>query len=216
MTGYRDSSGKRLDDYPRPSVAVDTAVLTVVDGALAVLLVRAGRSDDEWRLPGSFLHEGETLRGAVLRSLRVKAGVEGLRPRQLHVFDRPGRDDRGWVLSVAHVDVVRPDRVPTSKGHQLARVDDLPDLKYDHGEIVAFAVDALRTDYRGTPDPAGLLEAPFTMRQLRLTHEAVSGERLVPDTFRRAMAQRLRATGETLVEGRGRPAELFDFRSTHI
>lgn len=211
MTGYRDSSGKRLDDYPRPSVAVDTAVVTIAEGALAVLLVRAGGGTSEWRLPGTFLHEGETLRSAVLRSLRTKAGIDGLRPRQLHVFDEPSRDDRGWVLSVAHVDVVRKDRLPASEGHLLARVDDLPDLKYDHREIVAFAVDALRADYRSEPDPAGLLEAPFTMRQLRLVHEAVSGSRLLPDTFRRAMMPRLRATGEMKVDGRGRPAELFSW-----
>lgn len=210
MAEYRDSSGKRLDDYPQPSVAVDTAVLTVADGALAVLLVRAGDSDDEWRLPGSFLHAGETLRGAVLRSLRAKAGIDGLRPRQLHVFDEPGRDDRGWVLSVAHVDVVRVHRLPASEVHLLAPVDDLPDLKYDHRDIVAFAVDALRAEYLSSPDPAGLLEAPFTMRQLRLAHEAVSGEALMPDTFRRAMLPQLRATGEMLIEGRGRPAELFE------
>ena len=197
MADYRDSSGRRLFDYPQPSVAVDTAVLTVADGALAVLLVRAGDSDGEWRLPGSFLHEGETLRGAVLRSLRTKAGIDGLRPRQLHVFDEPGRDDRGWVLSVAHVDVVRVDRLPASEEHRLAPVDNLPDLKYDHREIVGFAVDAL-------------LEAPFTMRQLRLVHEAVSGQALMPDTFRRAMLPQLRATGEMLIEGRGRPAELFE------
>ena len=209
MTDYRDSSGRRLDDYPRPSVAVDTAVLTVVDDALAVLLVRTGEGDAEWRLPGSFIHEGETLRAAVLRSLRMKAGIDGLRPRQLHVFDAPGRDDRGWVLSVAHVDVVGVDRLPASEGHLLARVDDLPDLKYDHEEIVAFAVEALRVDYRSAPDPAGLLGDSFTMRQLRLLHEAVLNVRLLPDTFRRTMAPQLRATGETWVEGRGRPAEVF-------
>lgn len=210
MEAFRDRSGRRLTDYPRPSVAVDTAVLTVVDEQLAVLLVRARDAGAAWRLPGTFLHEGETLRNAVLRSLRAKAGVDGLRPRQLHVFDAPGRDDRGWVLSVAHVDVVGAGRLPASDDLWLAPVDDLPELEYDHHEIVEFAVEALRADYREAPDPARLLEAPFTMRQLRLVHEAVLGERLVPDTFRRAMSPLLRPTGRMLVEGRGRPAELFE------
>ena len=62
-------------------------------------------------LPGTFLRVGETLADAVDRSLRKKANVRGLRPRQLHVFDDPHRDYRGWVLSVAHVDVVRPDQL---------------------------------------------------------------------------------------------------------
>ena len=104
MTEYRNSHNHPLADYPHPSVAVDTAVLTVPNGgALSVLIVRTG---DGWRLPGTFLHEGERLANAVLRSLQVKAGVTGLSPRQLHVFDDPHRDDRGWVLSVAHLDAV--------------------------------------------------------------------------------------------------------------
>ena len=78
MTEYRDSHDHKLADYPHPSVAVDTAVLTVPDGgALSVLIVRTG---DDWRLPGTFLHEGERLADAVLRSLRVKAGATGLSP----------------------------------------------------------------------------------------------------------------------------------------
>jgi len=68
---------------------------------------------------------------------------------------------------------------------------------------------AVRVDYRTAPDPAGLLGDSFTMRQLRLLHEAVLNERLLPDTFRRTMTPQLRATGETRVEGRGRPAEVF-------
>src|SRR4051812_28123321 len=109
---YRDSHGKALEDYPRPSVAVDTAVLTVgPSGTLDVLLVQRDDKDGygAWALPGTFLHEGESLEEAVLRSMDQKAGIRGTAPRQLHVFDAPDRDERGWVLSVAHV-VVLPFR----------------------------------------------------------------------------------------------------------
>jgi ADP-ribose pyrophosphatase YjhB (NUDIX family) len=82
---HRDATGRSLADYPRPSVAVDTAVLTVPDGAdaLHVLLVRRAGSHEhgEWALPGTFLHPGETLADAVLRSLPDKAGVKGLAVR---------------------------------------------------------------------------------------------------------------------------------------
>ena len=54
-----------------------------------------------------FCTRARVLADAVDRSLRDKANVRGLHPRQLHVFDALDRDDRGWVLSVAHVDVVR-------------------------------------------------------------------------------------------------------------
>ena len=108
---YRDSSGWTLADYPRPSVAVDTAVLTL-DPKLGLVVLEVRRvTGPGWALPGTFLREGETLADAVDRSLRDKANVRGLHPRQLHVFDDPHRDDRGWVLSVAHVEVVQAERL---------------------------------------------------------------------------------------------------------
>ena len=205
---YRDRRGKTLADYPRPSVAVDTAVLTVEDGRLSVLLTRTN-DDSQWRLPGTFVHEGETLADAVLRSLREKAGLEGLSPRQLHVFDAPDRDDRGWVISVAHLDVVSADRVPLTDRTKLVSADDPGPLVYDHALIVAAAVRALRSDYERMPDPAGLVPQPFIMRELRAVHEAVAGTALPPDTFRRSMLPGLVATAELARGGRGKPAELF-------
>ena len=86
---YRDSSGRTLADYPRPSVAVDTALLTLDPGLELVVLQVRRANGAGWALPGTFLHEGERLADAVDRSLRVKAGVRGLHPRQLHVFDDP-------------------------------------------------------------------------------------------------------------------------------
>ena len=218
---WRDTSGRRLSDYPRPSVAVDTALLTVPladrrltwtprPPELCVLLVSGGAREDA-RLPGTFLHEGERLADAVVRSLAEKAGVRGLAPRQLRVFDDPARDERGWVLSVAHVaavpwaalEGVLDGRV------ELRPVAEARGFPFDHDEIVAAAADALRADYREAPDPAGLLPEPFTLRQLQHVHQAVLGEELPKDSFRRRMEPLLEPVGEWTSGTVGKPARLF-------
>ncbi len=209
---YRDASGKRLVDYPRPSVAVDTAVLTVPPGGpLSVVQVRDAEAGD-WRLPGTFVHEGERLAAAVLRSLTEKAGVAGLAPTQLHVFDEPSRDSRGWVLSVAHLDVVPFAALAPGlerAGAHLVPVDAATGMVHGHDDILAFAVARLRATYAGAPDPHGLLAEPFTMSELRAVHEAVLGERLLPDSFRRAMVPMLVDTGERVASGPGKPAARY-------
>lgn len=208
---HKDASRKSLEDYPRPSVAVDTAVLTVdPDLGLAVLQVRRLRGPD-WALPGTFLHKGEVLADAVRRSLADKANVHGLDPRQLRVFDAPDRDNRGWVLSVAHLAVVPPERVATRSTDttRLVSVEDPGELVYDHDEIIKLAVADVRAHYEASPDPDRLLGETFTLRDLRLVHEAVAGRDLQRDNFRRAMESQLQPTGDFTAGGRGRPAELF-------
>lgn len=201
-------------------MAVDTAVLTVWGGALQVLLIRrgAGHKSGEWSLPGTFVHAGETLAEAVLRSLDSKAGVRGRSPLQLLVFDDPERDERGWVMSVAHLDVVPYAELKgalSGSGVRLAPVAEVmgddgdPALPYDHAAILRAAVDEVRAEYRDRPDPRGLLGEDFTLRELRELHEVVLGESLQRDTFRRTMAPGLRGTGRMSDGGKGRPAALF-------
>lgn len=216
---HRDSAGKTLADYPRPSVAVDTAVLTYdpTDPEQGLLVLEVLReSGPGWALPGTFLWEGETLARAVRRSLRVKARLRGVDPRQLHVFDRPGRDDRGWVLSVGHVAVVPiegiADRHPDNT--RLVPAASPGRLAFDHNDIINRALDDLRFRYENRPDPDRLLGEVFTLRQLRQVHDAVRGEAIGPDkldTFRRAMQEKLTRVQRKPVspDGRGRPAQLF-------
>ncbi|TFV61517.1 NUDIX hydrolase [Mycobacterium sp. PS03-16] len=208
---FRDGSGRTLADYPRPSVAVDTAVLTL-DADLGLMVLQVRRNEGPgWALPGTFLHEGERLADAVDRSLRVKANVRGLRPRQLQVFDDPARDDRGWVLSVAHVQVVQSEQLASrfAETTRLMPVGRPGRLPYDHADIIVRAVEHLRARYADAPDPDRLLGEEFTLRELRRAHEAVAGEAPQRDTFRRAMGPKLVPTGVTTSGGRGRPAELF-------
>jgi ADP-ribose pyrophosphatase YjhB (NUDIX family) len=208
---FRDSTGRSLTDYPRPSVAVDTVLLSPDPKQGLVVLLVSRNDATGWALPGTFLRKGERLAGAVKRSLREKAGVRGLHPRQLHVFDDPNRDDRGWVLSVAHVDVVPAEQLASrfAANTRLVPVDRPVRLPYGHGGIIARAVNDIRSRYEREPDPDRLLGDEFTLHELRLTHEAVACHPLQRDKFRRTMEPQLVATGIMSEGTRGRPAELF-------
>ena len=222
---YRDATGRTLADYDRPSLAVDTAVLTLAPRTrttpgdtphqLSVLLVRPEGVGVEWALPGTFLHQGERLADAVARSLINKAHITGgRRPVQLAVFDDPDRDPRGWVLSVAHLAVIPyaaledvlladPDRVRLTPA---SRPGPLP---YDHPAIVAEGKKELRRRYADRPDPDRLLGPRFTIRELLDVHEAIAGVTLQKDTFRRAMEPHLRGTGAWSSGTVGRPSQQF-------
>jgi 8-oxo-dGTP diphosphatase len=82
-------------------------------------------------------------------------------------------------------------------------------LPHDHADIIARAVSDMRPRYAAGPDPDGLLGRDFTLRELRHAHEAVAGEPLQRDRFRRVMEPRLEPTGEVVTGSRGRPAETF-------
>lgn len=220
-----------LNRFPRPSVAVDVAVLTVVDGELQVVVWRRSGATHhgEWALPGSFVRERERLGDAVQRTLGDKCGIRGLAPTQLQVMDDPERDDRGWVLSVAYLDVadaatlgiqagagdvvLAPVRHDTRRGRSvLVLPDGQRRLPFDHEAIVAQAITTLRDRYAERPDPAGLLGVSFTMRELRRLHEVIAGAPLQKDTFRRSMLGHLEQLDSVTQGTIGRPAHRFRHR----
>ncbi|MFD6896034.1 NUDIX domain-containing protein [Rhodococcus sp. NPDC060086] len=204
MSKNPGSPSKPLTDYPRPSVAVDVAVLTVVDETVKVLVVDHPRGR---ALPGTFLHPGERLADAARRALHDKAGLDDVEFHQMAMLDDPERDDRGWVLSMTHSAAVRVERFPA--GAQLLPVTDARQLAFDHEEIVALAVADLRRRYATAVDPSGLIGDEFTILELRRLYEVIYGRRFPKDTFRRHLSHGLEATGEFSREGAGRPAELY-------
>ncbi|MFC7401376.1 NUDIX domain-containing protein [Citricoccus sp. GCM10030269] len=204
--------------YPRPSIAADVVLLTVADGELNVVLRKRDRGSHagEWMLPGTMLRERERLSDAVLRCLETRMHIQGRSPRQLHVFDDPDRDERGWVLTVTHLDVLPLSALALGLEHghgQLRPVSEVRGLPFSHDEIIAWAVRMVRWEYQQAPDPWNLLDSEFTMTQLRQLHDAVVGAAHQKDTFRRAMEPQLDALQTRAVppggNGLGRPARIY-------
>lgn len=211
-------SDKKVHGFPRPTLAVDTALLTVDLERQQLLVVEMQRADTgRWALPGTFVRERETLAAAVQRCLQAKLNVHGVRPRQLHVFDDPDRDHRDWIVSVAHVAVVRPDQIESlgrgrASSTRLAPVDRPGELAWDHPKMVRLAKEFVRSRYEAEADPERLLGPRFTLSELKQVHEAVLGHDIDRFVFRRAMKDLVVGT-EVMKDTGGRPAELFRRRN---
>lgn len=207
-----EDSGKALTDYPRPSVAVDVAVLTVHEDTLKVVVVPSPRGR---ALPGTFLHPGERLADAADRALRTKAGLGGLNFHQIGMFDSPDRDERGWVLSMAHCAAVSPNTLDSDIDLvEILAEKPATSLAFDHDSMVTLSVHDLRDQYAARVDPAHILGERFTLLELRRLYEVVFDKEFPKDTFRRHVFGALTGTGETSLAGGGRPAELYSRAGT--
>jgi|SRR5262245_5519980 len=138
---------KNCYDYPRPALTADSIVVTR-ETQPRVLLVRRKHPpfEGEWALPGGFVDREEPLEAAARRELREETGIEVGELIQLHTFGDPGRDPRGWTVSVAFLAFVDPAQVHPIAGDDAAEVawhllHQHPPLAFDYGKVLAFARD---------------------------------------------------------------------------
>ncbi len=133
----------------RPSVTVDVVVVARVHGQLSVLLVKRKNPPFAgcWAIPGGFVEPDEPLETAARRELQEETGAIPVRVEQLHTFGDPGRDPRGWTISVAYLAMLSDDEVQAWRPRAGSDADEagwfdldgLPPLAFDHGEILDHA-----------------------------------------------------------------------------
>ena len=133
-------------DWPRPAVTTDIVVLADREAGLSILLIRRKGEPfaGQWALPGGFLDQGETLPACAARELKEETGLVAPDLTLVGAYGDPGRDPRGWTVSVAWLARVSADLSPVA-GDDAAEVgwfaiDALPELAFDHGRIVAEAL----------------------------------------------------------------------------
>lgn len=215
------NTSRNTSSPPEPLICtVDLVLLTLQEGRLQVLLLKRDRDPfaGALALPGGYVRTGEdqSCEDAAVRVLQDKAGLQGLYLEQLATFSGPGRDPRGWSVSVAYLAVVDAGTLdaqdaPVRAAHWRP-VDRLPALPFDHGHIVSTAVERLRGKSLYSSLPAHLCPEPFTLPELQTVYEAVLGETVNHVSFRRKMSELdcLDAVpGGKRADGAHRPAQLY-------
>ncbi|MEU1897123.1 NUDIX domain-containing protein [Nocardiopsis dassonvillei] len=219
------SAGPPTPRFP-VSVTVDLVIFTVRDDALHVLLVERGKEPFLGRgaLPGGYVRPEEGLDEAALRELGEETGLDGrkLHLTQLRAYGDPGRDPRGRVVTVAYL-ALGPDLPTPIAGTDAADAVWTPvekalgpgfGLSFDHGRILADAVEEARSRLEYTTVAAGFCREPFTISDLRRVYEVIWGISLDPSNFRRKVTRTagfVEPTGERRTAEAGRPAALYRF-----
>jgi len=127
--------------YPRPSLTADCIVFTK-EGKPKVLLIERGDEPFKgcWAFPGGFMNMDETTEQCAIRELEEETGLKMEKVQQIGVYSRVDRDPRGRTVTVAYLAVI--DAPLEVKGQDDAAkaqwfpVDELPELAFDHDEIM--------------------------------------------------------------------------------
>ena len=104
--------------YLHPYVTTDMVVFSELNDQICVLLIkRKGHPFiGQWALPGGHLDPGETVEECAVRELREETGVENVDITLVGIFSKPGRDPRGWYVSIAYAAGVEMDQVCIEAG----------------------------------------------------------------------------------------------------
>lgn len=207
-------------NFQRPLAMVDTALFTILDERLCLLLTRRKEPPFEGilALPGGFVHveEDADVEMAAKRVIRSKIGIDAPYLEQLFTFSGAARDPRGWSLSVAYYALIPASMLPDQSGDAKAfPVEELPPLPFDHSQIVAKAVERLRGKATYSSLPAFLLPAEFTMNELHRIYEQTIGAKLDKASFRHKILEQgiIEPVPERFRVGAHRPAQLYRLAS---
>src|SRR5690242_8999715 len=206
------------------SHAVLAAVLQVREGQLQALLWQRAREPFAgcWALPGGTLAADETLEESMRRHLAEKVDVRDVSHlEQLETRSDPDRNPARRELATAFLGLVPSGldpKVPEdTRWHPL---DELPDLAYDHEEILGSARERLRGKLSYTNLGFALAPPTFTLAELRDIYAAALGHPVSATNLQRVLLRRrlLEDTGQRwrYGSGGGRPATIYRFRSPEL
>lgn len=172
-------------------LAVDCVVFGFAEDKLKLLLYKRDFEPEKgrWSLMGGFLCNNETLDDAAYRVLARITGLRNIFMEQLSAFSGLERDPAARVISVAYYSLINindyDEKLLEQYGAKWFVIDGLPDLIFDHDEIVEKSLKRLSRKAKTQPIGFELLPENFTITQLRNLYEAIYQRGFEPANFRR-------------------------------
>lgn len=201
-------------------LTVDAVVFGYRDGRLFLALINRKYApfQGQWALPGGFVLPNESLEMAVQRELQEETGIQTQFLEQLFTFGNPARDPRQRVVSVAYMGLVRPTDftiMASTDAQDVAwfALDALPNLAFDHADILRVALNRLRAKLTYEPIGLNLLDEKFPFGEVERLYAAILDKPFDRRNFRKKFLSFniLTELSEKLFAEKGRPGTLYTF-----
>lgn len=203
-------------------ITIDCVIFGFNKGNLEVLLAHhaEGESAGKWGLLGGWLKKEESSDDAAQRILYELTNLDNIYLEQLKSFTNPNRVTGRRVVTIGYYTLVNREDYNVKAGLTLMeatwyKINSIPDLIFDHNEILEFSLMQLRSKVRQAPIGFNLLPEKFTLLQLMHLYEEILGIELDKSNFRRKILHMklLVALDEKEQDVSHRAAKLYKFDS---
>jgi 8-oxo-dGTP diphosphatase len=199
-------------------LSIDCVIFGYKDKELKVLISKFKFGNQIWTLPGGYILKTESVDMAASRILKERTNLENIYLEQFRVFGSENRiinsayreimkselsknfdtEDIKWKTSrfvcVGYYALVDINKVNPQNGEfdeylEWRSIKDVPEMIYDHNEILTYALEALRQSFDQKLIGFNLLPETFTMKEVQELYEAVYDRQFAMNNFQKKILE---------------------------
>lgn len=167
--------------YKNQGIHVVSAIFTVDKGITKVLLIKRKNEPfkDKWALVSGALYNDEELLTGMNREIKEKTGLSDLYLEEFKTFSKVDRSPLMRMVAVAYIGIVDSDKYSLLKNtvktsdSDWVRLDLIPELAYDHNEILNSAIEVLKSRIKSSDMLKSLYPNGFTMPEIQKVYESI-------------------------------------------
>ena len=209
--------------YSGQGLHVVLALFTVDKGKFKVLLIKRKNQPfkDKWILVGGCAYNTETGEAAMERELFEKTKLKNIDFKMFDVFTDPHRSPLKRMIAIGYIGVSDASIIENFKQTEKAsdadwfEIDRVPELGYDHKEILNKAIITLKNLIFSTNIMKKLFPNTFTLPELQTTYEKILDTKLDRRNFRKKLigSHIIEETSLTIKNENVKTTKLYRFTS---
>lgn len=219
-TYYTNQTSHSIHNLLSFGLSIDCVVFGYHNGEVKVLLVERDIEPfkGSWALTGDLVSPSVDLTKAASEVLSSLTGLKNIFLEQFTTFGSIDRHPAGRVVTVGYFSLVKstaqePLALSWAKSSKWFNINNLPNLAFDHREILDKGLEILKRGVRYRPVGFELLPNKFTLLELQDLYEALLGCSFDKPNFRKKILgmDLLVPLNEVESNVAHRPAKLFKF-----
>lgn len=209
-----------LEKFFQFALSVDCVILGYHENSLKLLVIKRGAEPHKGKLalPGDLVYPTEDMDLAAGRVLKDLTGLENVFMTQSKSYGQVDRHPIGRVVTVGYYSLISVDQYQPlanswADNVSWVDIDEMPDLAFDHKNIVEEVLSSLKERARLQPIGFELLPKYFTLGEMQLLYEAILNKQFDKANFRKKILsmELLKDTNKMQTQVSHRPARLFTF-----
>jgi 8-oxo-dGTP diphosphatase len=210
---------EQIDEYFKTAFSVTISLFIFEDGKQKVLIIN--NTDEPFKnalkLPGKLVKPDESFEDACNDILQKTINNQNLYVEQLNAFGKLYRHPLGRVIDIAFCGLLNKktdiNEISDKLKHKWVEINEIPQLAYDHNEIIDMAQKRLKRRIKYRPIGINLLPKSFTMDELQSLYSSFLGKEFDKRNFRRKIfdLEIVKEVTKVQLNKRGRKSILYEF-----